>query len=218
LLTPQGKFLHDFFITERDSTLWIDCEGGARAEDLKKRFMIYKLRAKVTIECIADAPAYGIINADKAPDTGFKDPRHNAMGHKSYIKPENIGEQPFEHWDAWRIKHTVPDGSRDMQPEFSTLMDCNIDTLNGISFEKGCFIGQELTARMNYRGLVKKRLRSGVLTNDNQMVVRENDTDTTFTISDDRTVMTMENKKAGDLRSSAGGFAIAMVKNDALKA
>jgi folate-binding protein YgfZ len=81
------------------------------------------------------------------------------MGFRSFDKP-SFDEKPFEEWDRLRISLTIPDGSRDMIPEKSTLMESNIDQLSGISFEKGCYIGQELTARMHYRALVKKRLKT----------------------------------------------------------
>lgn len=156
LLTPQGKFLHDFFVIDHDDTLLIDCEGGDRADDLAKRLTLYKMRRDVTLTCDRTHDAFAIFNND---DTGWKDPRDALMGTRSFSQPDHP-EQAFKAWDEHRIRLTIPDGSRDMIPEQSTLLESGIDRLNGIDFDKGCYIGQELTARMHYRGLVKKRLRT----------------------------------------------------------
>ncbi len=152
LLTAQGKFLHDFFLTEKDETIFIDCEGGTRAEDLAKRLRMFKLRSKVDIESETHGTVY-VSNYD----IGVKDPRHPEIGYRSFTKPA-LEEKPFEIWDRQRILLTIPDGNRDMIEEQSTLLECNIDKLNGVSFEKGCYVGQELTARMHHRNLGKKHL------------------------------------------------------------
>lgn len=156
LLSPQGKFLHDFFITEGNGFTLIECEGGERAQDLYKKLSMYRLRSKVTISVEDNVPVYAIIGHSHL---GIRDPRHPDLGGRSFEKPD-LPEKPFEAWDEHRIRLTVPDGSRDMIPGSSTLLECNIDRLNGISWDKGCYIGQELTARMHYRALVKKRLQT----------------------------------------------------------
>ncbi len=155
LLTPQGKFLYDFFIHEESETIILDCEGSARAGDLAKLLNMYKLHADINIEVIENIELYAIFGTSKY---GYKDPRHKDMGYRSYIKPD-LPEKTFEHWDYLRISLEIPDGSRDMIIGKSTLLECNIDKLGGVSFDKGCYIGQEITARMHYRGLVKKRLK-----------------------------------------------------------
>ena len=156
LLTPQGKFLHDFFISESNETLIIDCEGGERSNDLAKLLNMYKLRADIDIEVIEDIPVYAVIGSNKY---GYQDPRHDDIGYRSYIKPD-LPEKTLDHWGYLRISLCIPDGSRDMIIGKSTLLECNIDKLNGVSFDKGCYIGQEITARMHYRGLVKKHLHT----------------------------------------------------------
>ena len=157
LLTPQGKFLYDFFLTEtKDDALLLDCEGGERLQSFAKMLSMYKLRADVTIDAEDNIDVYAIIGTEH----GTKDPRHLDMGYRSFEKPEGLDEKPFEEWDKHRISLTIPDGSRDMIPNKSTLSEGNIDKLNGLSYEKGCYIGQELTARMHYRGLAKKHLQT----------------------------------------------------------
>lgn len=153
LLTPQGKFLHDFFIHAGDGFLLLDCEGGARARDLYERLNKFRLRAKVKISVEENHPVYAVFGTD----AGLPDPRHENMGRRSFEKP-SLEEKPFAEWDRLRISLCIPDGSRDMEREKSTLIECGIDKLGGIDWGKGCYMGQEVTARMKYRGLAKKHL------------------------------------------------------------
>jgi len=81
------------------------------------------------------------------------------MGNRSFEKP-NLDERPFDIWDHKRIILTIPDGSRDLIPEKSTMDEASMDQLNAIDYKKGCYIGQELTARMHYRGLGKRKLET----------------------------------------------------------
>ena len=156
LLTPQGKFLHDFFLSEGPGCLVLECEGETRAQDLYTRLTLYKLRSDVTLAVERYAPVYMVFGAQPKP--GFIDPRHAGLGWRAYVKPENIKEESLELWDRLRIRLGVPDGSRDAELEKSTLAELNIEDFHGVSFEKGCYIGQELTTRMKSRGLAKKRL------------------------------------------------------------
>lgn len=157
-LSPQGKFLHDFFIVEGNGLLLLDCEGGERAQDLYKRLNLYRLRMDVKLSVEEDNAVYAVFGTDSVPAPAFKDTRHEAMGWRTFEKPQDLPEEPFEEWDKRRIVLGIPDGSRDMIPDKSTLMECNIDHFGGISFSKGCYTGQELTARMHNRGLAKKHL------------------------------------------------------------
>ena len=163
LLTPQGKFLHDMFILDAGDHFLIDCEKD-RAEDLLKRLKAHKLRAKVTLENVsAEYDVWAAWGADIPFFEGwFIDPRLPALGARAVLKQsvEPIFRQraDFDAYDRHRIELGVPDGSRDMEIGKATLLECNLDKLNAISWSKGCYMGQELTARMYYRALVKKRL------------------------------------------------------------
>ncbi len=161
LLTPQGKFLYDFFITKEPEMLILDCEGGERTNSLTKALSMYRLRTPVEIESHPETSIYAIMNSEY----GHKDPRHPNMGYRSFEKPTKIPERPFEEWDYHRISLCVPDGSRDLIIGKSTMDEGNMDQLNAISYDKGCYIGQELTARMHYRGLGKKKLKTVRLDN-----------------------------------------------------
>ena len=156
LLTSNGKFLHDFFVSGKDGQFTLDCEGNERAENLAKTLSIYKLRAQVEISCEPEVPVFALINHNVS--SAHPDPRNPKMGGRAFNKPEGCSEGSFEDWDRHRISLFIPDGSRDMTPETSTLLEFGIDSLNGVSFDKGCYLGQELTARMHYRGLVKKHV------------------------------------------------------------
>ncbi|MDR3448360.1 MAG: folate-binding protein [Alphaproteobacteria bacterium] len=160
LLTPQGKFLHDMLILADGDSFLIDCE---RPEDLLKRFAAYKLRARVTLENMSDAyDVWAIWRGDARTPLSFNDPRLPDLGQRAFLPkgmaPANTDIITAEDYDQHRIAFGVADGSRDLDVEKSTLAEGNFDFLYGIDWKKGCYVGQELTARMHYRGLAKKRL------------------------------------------------------------
>lgn len=155
LLTPQGKFLHDFFVIEGKDFILLDCEGGDRAQDLFNRLNMYRLRKDVQVSVEENNDVYAVFGAP----LGLPDPRDPEMGNRTFEKPD-LEEKPFETWDTNRITLTVPDGSRDLIPEKSTMDEARMDQLNAIDYDKGCYVGQELTARMHYRGLGKKHLHT----------------------------------------------------------
>ena len=202
LLTPNGKFLFDFFVLQDEPHLILDCEGGTRTEDLANRLRMYKLRSKVDIEIISEHDIYAILYASNTPTNSYPDPRHPDMGGRSLIKPENMTEAEFDVWDEHRIHLNIPDGSRDMEVEKSTLMECGIDRLHGISWDKGCYMGQELTARMNYRGLVKKSLHA--------IEFPSGECPPPFS------PLTSNDKNIGEMRSSCGAIGIALLRHEYL--
>ncbi len=197
LLTPQGKFLHDFFMVWRDGDILIDCEGGERALDLENRFNKYKLRSDVKITCAPQNTVYAIFGKD---DIGLPDPRHFRLGMRSFDRPDNALEEGSVEWDKERILLGVPDGSRDMIIEKSTMLECNLHNFNAIDWDKGCWMGQELTARMKYRGLGKKHLQT--------LKLKTPPAPAAFTS------LEIGDKVIGDIRSSCGDIALAMIKND----
>ncbi len=146
LLTPQGKVLFDFLVHERDGTLLIDCRKPAR-EPLMKRLSMYKLRAKLEITPRDDLA----VVLDGPPD-----PRLAALGARG-ILPAAQGEQADATYLARRLDLGVPEGE-DFGSDRMFAMDAGLDELHAISFAKGCYVGQELTARMKHRGKDRKRL------------------------------------------------------------
>ena len=218
LLNAQGKFLHDFFIhkingsdTNGDAkgntrgAYLIDCEGGARAQDLFNRLTMYRLRSDVQISIEADDHiVYAGFDFDTAPANAHPDPRHNAMGWRSFEKPENADEQAFSAWDERRITLCVPDGSRDLITGKSTISEGRIAVLNGVSYDKGCYVGQELTARMHYRGLTKKQLYGVRARNENT------------SLPECGAPIIANEKTIGEMRSSCGHIGLAVLKDKEL--
>jgi folate-binding protein YgfZ len=182
LLTAQGRYLHDFMIVEHQGALLLDAER-ARLADLKRRLGIYRLRSKVTIDekpALAVAAVFGedaLASLDLPSEPGvarvfdagaaFVDPRLVDLGARCALPRERakaalaaagLGEAGVADYDRLRLRLGVPDGSRDLIPEKSLLLESGFDELHGVDWNKGCYIGQELTARTKYRGLVKRRL------------------------------------------------------------
>lgn len=198
-LTPQGKFLHDMFISEVNETLLLDIEGGARAQDLCHRLEVYRLRSDVMLELVPETTVYAIFTENKT--SGVADPRHTGMGHRAFERPD-LPAISFETWDRQRISLGIPDGSRDMVPLKSTLLESNVDRLNGVSWKKGCYLGQELTARMHYRGLAKKHLYPVHLAE--QAGWQPGDT------------ITLGDRAVGEMRSRCGDVGLALLKDEAV--
>ena len=149
LLSPQGKVLFDFLVWEDGgSDLLIDCEAD-HAEALTKRLSMYRLRRKIAI---ALDPAIGV--HWQAGDGPSPDPRLPALGQRRL--GGNSGESADDQWLAMRLSHGVCEG----QAELGDLLwlECNAAELNGVSFTKGCYVGQENTARMNWRAKVNRRV------------------------------------------------------------
>jgi folate-binding protein YgfZ len=183
LLTPQGRFLHDFFIAAVGDTFYLDCEAERR-DDLRRRLSLYRLRSKVTLadatEHFAVALLFGedaLPRAGLSPETGrgaaldggavYVDPRLPQLGARAFLPRASAADTlsrlgftagTSEAYDRMRLSLGVPDGSRDLPIEKAILLENGFDELNGVDWQKGCYMGQELTARTRYRGLVRKRL------------------------------------------------------------
>ncbi len=222
-LTPQGKYLHDFFMMEIGETLYLDCEGGERLMDFGRRLNRYKLRAEIEFG-IADDYAVAVLFGDGAPealgqpdepgaarilDGGgalYMDPRLAAIGARAILPAgdaatvlEGLGfaAATAEDYDNARLALGLPDGSRDMVVEKSILLEANFEELNGVDWDKGCYMGQELTARTRYRGLVRKRLMPVAIEGD---------------APPPGTPLMLGDKEAGEMRSSRGRLGIALIR------
>lgn len=226
-LTAQGKFLHDFFIFEMAGDIWLDCEGE-RAADLAKRLSIYRLRSQVVIEAVADTYTVATLFGDRAVQaTGlsnqagtagafengiaFVDPRLAEAGVRLVLPVSEVeaaielagaARVGLEDYDSHRIALGLPDGSRDMVVEKTILLEAGFDELNGIDWDKGCFLGQELTARTKYRGLVKRRLAPVAMDGK---------------APEPGTPIMAGEKEAGEIRSSTGDWAMALLRLEHLR-
>lgn len=228
LLTPQGRYLHDFFMVEDGETLLIDCER-ARLPELQKKLSMFKLRSKVTLEDQSDRWAVAVIWGDGAREAlklpgepgsasafeggiAYVDPRLGAMGCRAVLPSDKAaaslslaGLTPADQaqWDIHRLALGVPDGSRDLPVEKAFLLESGFDELNGIDWKKGCYMGQELTARTKYRGLVRKRLLP--VTVEGAMPAPG-------------TLVMLGEKEAGEMRSGRDGHALAMLRLEMVEA
>jgi len=225
LLTAQGKYLHDFMMIEVAGAIWLDAEAE-RLGDLKRRLLLYRLRADAALEERPDLAVAAIFGSGALEAAGllgesgaarplgsgviFADPRLIALGARCILPHSDIratlaaaglGEVDFATYDRFRLEFGVPDGSRDLVPEKSILLEAGFDELNGVDWQKGCYIGQELTARTKYRGLIKRRLMP---------VEIEGPTPASGTI------VTADGREVGEVRSSRDGVGLAVLRIEAV--
>ena len=146
LLSPQGKCLFDFLVWEDGEGILLDCEVEA-ADDLIKRLSVYRLRRPITIARDDGISVHWSPDGDGAPD-----PRLAALG-KRWLGPAT---EPATGWPEHRLRLGVCEGRAELGDIL--WLECNAAELNGVSFTKGCFVGQENTARMNWRSKVNRRL------------------------------------------------------------
>jgi folate-binding protein YgfZ len=221
LLTAQGKYLHDFMMVEAGESIWLDAEA-ARLGDLKRRLSMYRLRARVSLDERSDLAVAAIFGAGEAAILGlpsepgaarpfgsgvvFVDPRLASLGARAILPRENaravladagIAETGFDIYDRLRLSLGIPDGSRDLVLEKSILLESGFDELNGVDWQKGCYIGQELTARTRYRGLVKKRLTPVRIEGP---------------APPSGAAVTADGREIGEMRSSRGGLGLALLR------
>jgi len=217
LLTPQGRFLNDMFVVDAGGeTFFLETERE-RAPALAKKLKMYTLRSKVTVEDLGAslevAAAFGD-QASRALGLGaasFTDPRLEKLGVRviapagqasALLTGRGFEEAPLAAYDALRLPLGVPDGSRDLQVEKALLLENGFDELNGVDWKKGCYMGQELTARTKYRALIKKRL----------FPVRVEGA-----LPEPGTPVHRDGEEVGELRSGTGDRALAMLRLDAAR-
>jgi folate-binding protein YgfZ len=159
LLTPQGKILFDFLLTEGDGAVLLDCAAD-RAEALVKRLTMYRLRAKIEIAVRPQLCVYaGLTGRPAERAITFVDPRLAALGSRSIGASAEMPDylQGPASYHADRLALGVPEGG-DFGSDKIFALDGGLDELHAIAFDKGCYVGQELTARMKHRGTARKRI------------------------------------------------------------
>lgn len=210
LLTAQGKYLHDFIILADGDRLLLDVEMGRR-DDLLRRLRMFRLRAKVDLTDLTgqlavfaqldiDAGERGTVTAVPG-GWSLIDPRHAGLGRRLILPADNVATGDIADWDLQRLRLGIPDSSRDLIPEKSILLDNGFDELDGVAWNKGCYVGQELTARTKYRGLVKKRLVPVQVAGP---------------LPDAGTIITRDGVDIGEIRGGRGDLALALIRLDAL--
>nr|WP_321983167.1 folate-binding protein [uncultured Lichenicoccus sp.] len=198
LLTPQGKWLADFFILSDGERLLLDCER-AQAPMLVQRLSRYRLRADAALQPTAlrvHVAWDGQVQVEPG-SVAAPDPRHPDAGWRILSPSEREWEADEADWDRHRLLLGLPDGARDCESEKTVLLEAGFDELHGISWTKGCYMGQELTARTRYRGLLKRRLVP--VTSDGAL-------------SAPGTPITHEGIEVGAMRSSRDGLGIALLR------
>ena len=158
LLTPQGKLLFDFLIVEGEGAVLLDCAAGT-ADALAKRLTMYRLRAKVEIERRGQLAVMAAWDGDPLPGIAFTDPRLKELGLRGIAPKAEVpaGFEPASSYLEHRLALGVPE-SGDFGQDRMFALDAGLDELHGVDFRKGCYVGQELTARMKHRGTARKRL------------------------------------------------------------
>ncbi len=205
LLSPQGKWLSDFFVLAEGERLLLDCPRDHVAMLLAK-LSRFRLRARVSLRDASDALAVHAAWGG-APDLpggviAAPDPRLAAAGWRILAPAPLPATADAAAYDLHRIGLGLPD-ARDLEADKTVLLEAGFDELNGVSWSKGCYLGQELTARTRYRGLIKRRLVpvavEGPLPAPGTPVLRDG-------------------QEIGSLRSGQGAAALALLRLDALEA
>ena len=190
MLTPQGKYLADFLIVPQGEALLIDVDA-ALAPDLLRRLTMYKLRSRVALEAVDMPVARG---TGPAPEGAIEDPRHPALGWRMYGAEGDDGSD----WDAIRVAHCIPETGIELIPNETFILEAGFERLHGVDFRKGCYVGQEVTARMKH----KTELRKGITVLGIEGAAPVG------------TPITAEGKEVGTLGTQSGGRAIAHVRHD----
>lgn len=193
LLTPQGKYLADFFLAPAPDAILLDIDAAIAPATLQ-RLTMYKLRADVGIE---ESALHLHRGTGPAPDDGFADPRHPALGWRAYRETAPSGAEEQPDWAALRVEHMIPATGQELTPD-SFILETGFERLNGVDFRKGCYVGQEVTARMKHKtelrkGLARLRLSAPVAPG---------------------TQLTNNGKAAGTIHTVAGDHALAYLRYD----
>lgn len=151
LLTPQGKYLADFFLIEAGEAILLDV-AASQADDLARRLSLYRLRADVRI---GQSPLQVFCGTGPAPAAALPDPRHPGMGWRLY--GAHAGDDGTD-WAALRVVHLIPEAGIELIPNETYILEAGFERLHGVDFRKGCYVGQEVTARMKHKTELKKGL------------------------------------------------------------
>ncbi|WP_299363035.1 folate-binding protein [uncultured Paracoccus sp.] len=198
LLTPQGKYLADFFVVPGDDALLVDVDQRL-ADDLLRRLTMYRLRAKVTLDTAAVTVSRG---TGPAPAGAIADPRHADMGWRLYRTDAGADAPPPDDgtdWDAIRVAHTIPETLVELIPNESFILESGFEDLHGVDFRKGCYVGQEVTARMKHKTELRKGLRTVRIEGEAPVGTA---------------ILTEDGREAGTLFTQSGGQAIAHLRFD----
>ncbi|MEO0380517.1 MAG: folate-binding protein, partial [Pseudomonadota bacterium] len=160
LLTPQGKYMADFFLSAAESGDVLLDASAAQADMLRTRLNMYKLRADVMI---SDTDLFVHRGIEACPQDGMHDPRHPSLGWRAYrTQPQT--QDPVD-WTALRVAHVIPQTDVELTPD-TFILEAGFEAVNGVDFRKGCYVGQEVTARMKHKTTLRKGLVQVAVTGD----------------------------------------------------
>ncbi len=196
MLSPQGKYLFDFIMSQDGETILLDVKAD-RAQPLAMRLSMYRLRADVQIE---DARLNVIQGFDTTPNGAFRDPRNPALGWRMY-SADARPPMDVSAWNALRVEHKIPDTGSELLENGTYILEAGFEALNGVDFRKGCYVGQEVTARMKHKTELKKGLARVSLSGD----------------ADAGAPITTDGKPAGTLFTVSGNQALAYLRFDRAK-
>lgn len=150
LLSAQGKYLADFFLVPGEDRILVDVHADL-ADGLLRRLMMYRLRADVMI---APTDIRVVRGLGPIADGAFADPRHDALGWRLY--GNEVGAEPRIDWDTIRVAHCIPETGIELIPDDTYILEAGFERLSGVDFRKGCYVGQEVTARMKHKAELRK--------------------------------------------------------------
>lgn len=194
ILTPQGKYLADFFLKKDGEGVLLDV-AAELGDMLVQRLSMYKLRAAVEI---AEADLFMHRGTGTVPDDAMADPRNPAMGWRAYR--DTPQQDDITDWDALRVTHMIPQTGTELTPD-TFILEVGFEHLNGVDFRKGCYVGQEVTARMKHKTQLRKGLAQVQITG------------TAATGAE----LTADGKTVGTLLSRSGDTALAYLRFDRAK-
>jgi folate-binding protein YgfZ len=195
LLSPQGKFLVDFLMVPLPEAIGLDVAAD-QAAGLAQRLGLYKLRADVQITQSALHVQRGL---GDAPAGAYRDPRHAALGWRAYEVAQ--GTPPTIDWAAIRVANMNPETGIELVPNESFILEMGFEALGGVDFRKGCYVGQEVTARMKHKTELRKGLAQVTVTGDAQA----------------GDAIMADGKAAGTLLTRSGDTALAYLRFDRAK-
>lgn len=154
LLNAQGKYLADFLLVPDGDTILLDVKASI-ADGLIRRLMMYRLRADVQIAPTTLAVTRGV---GPAPAGAISDPRHPSLGWRLYSDAPQVPGTSTLDWDAIRVAYLIPETGIELIPDDTYILEAGFERLNGVDFRKGCYVGQEVTARMKHKTELRKGL------------------------------------------------------------
>ncbi len=159
LLTPQGKIITDFIVSQQGENFWLDAPRALVA-DLLKRLRLYRLRAKIELEDLSETMGVAAIWDESSPAGAAPDPRHAGLGARLIAERAALASHPDNRaaYEAHRIACGIPQGGVDFVYGDTFPHEANMDLIGGVDFKKGCYVGQEVVSRVHHRGTARRRI------------------------------------------------------------